>query len=189
VVKKPAEASLSFRSFASPDQSYKLAHAPAGKEITETTLRPVCEALVHMVLASVECRNTSCHLQDSRDFRGAAEDGWKTLQSIGLDGRDLQYVMESNLSRGYGSGCAGYKNRLQMSCLRASGLRNISCWCGVYKLVSRGVLAFSALLILAGLGQVSRPKFEVATIKRSAPDSDTFMQAHGGRLDISRASA
>jgi len=32
------------------------------------------------------------------------------------------------------------------------------------------------------------PKFEVASIKRSAPESETFMKAHpGGRLDISRA--
>lgn len=63
--------------------------------------------------------------------------------------------------------------------------------------MSRCVLAVSALLILARLGQGQArpesgvpefaPKFEVATIKRSAPDSETFMQAHGGRLDISRA--
>jgi uncharacterized protein (TIGR03435 family) len=34
----------------------------------------------------------------------------------------------------------------------------------------------------------SAPKFEVASIKPSAPDSDTFMKAHpGGRLEISRA--
>jgi uncharacterized protein (TIGR03435 family) len=34
----------------------------------------------------------------------------------------------------------------------------------------------------------SAPKFNIASIKRSAPDSDTFMKAHpGGRLDISRA--
>lgn len=32
------------------------------------------------------------------------------------------------------------------------------------------------------------PRFDVASIKRSAPDSETFMKAHpGGRLDISRA--
>jgi hypothetical protein len=67
VVKRPDEASLSFRTFASPDQSCKLVHALAGKEVTETTLLPVCEALVGIVVASVECRNTLCHLQDSRD--------------------------------------------------------------------------------------------------------------------------
>jgi uncharacterized protein (TIGR03435 family) len=34
----------------------------------------------------------------------------------------------------------------------------------------------------------SAPKFDAASIKRSAPDSETFMKAHpGGRLDISRA--
>ena len=67
----------------------------------------------------------------------------------------------------------------------------------VYKRVSRCVPGVSALLIAAGLGQGQArpesevvqfaPKFDVATIKRSAPDGDTFMQAHGGRLDISRA--
>ena len=54
--------------------------------------------------------------------------------------------------------------------------------------MSRFVPAVSALLIVAGFGQgQTLPKFDVATIKRSAPDSDTFMQAHAGRLDISRA--
>ena len=67
----------------------------------------------------------------------------------------------------------------------------------VYKRVSRCVPGVSALLIAAGLGQGQArpesevvqfaPKFDVATIKRSAPDGDTFMQAHGGQLDISRA--
>jgi uncharacterized protein (TIGR03435 family) len=34
----------------------------------------------------------------------------------------------------------------------------------------------------------SAPKFEVASIKKSAPNSETFMKAHpGGRLEISRA--
>ena len=59
----------------------------------------------------------------------------------------------------------------------------------------RCFLAVSALVILTGLGQgqvrpevaESAPKFEVATIKRSAPDSDASMQARGGRLGISRA--
>ena len=39
------------------------------------------------------------------------------------------------------------------------------------------------------LAQVdSAPKFEIASIRRSAPDSETFMKAHpGGRLEISRA--
>jgi hypothetical protein len=95
VVRRPEEGPLSFRSFVSSDQSYKLAHALASKEITETTLLPVCEAIVHIVAASVECRNTSCHLQDSPDFRSASEDAWKTLQSMGLDSRDLRYVMDS----------------------------------------------------------------------------------------------
>jgi hypothetical protein len=95
VVRRPEDASLSFRSFTSPDQSYKLAHAFVSKEITETTLLPACEAIVHMVVASVECRNTSCHLQESPDFRSAAENAWGTLQSIGLDSRDLRYVMDS----------------------------------------------------------------------------------------------
>jgi hypothetical protein len=68
---------------------------------------------------------------------------------------------------------------------------------GSIKRVSRSVLAVSALLIVAWLGQSQArpefevaevaPRFEVATIKRSAPGSDTFMQAHGGQLDISRA--
>jgi hypothetical protein len=95
VVRKPEEGSLSFRSFTSHDQSYKLARALVSKEITETTLLPVCEAIVHMVVASVECRNTSCHLQDAPDFRSAAENAWRTLHSIGLDGKDLRYVMDS----------------------------------------------------------------------------------------------
>ena len=53
----------------------------------------------------------------------------------------------------------------------------------------RYVLAVGALVIVTGLGYgQARPEFEVATIKRSAPDSDPFMQAHpGGRLEISRA--
>ena len=82
VVRRPEEGPLSFRSFVSPDQSYKLAHALASKEITETTLLPVCEAIVNMAVASAECRNTSCHLQDSPDFRSAAENAWRTLHSI-----------------------------------------------------------------------------------------------------------
>ena len=95
MVRRPQEGPVSFRSFVSPDQSYKLAHALASKEITETSLRPVCEAIVQMVAASVECRNTSCHLQDSPDFRSGAENAWTTLQSIGLDGKDLRYVTDS----------------------------------------------------------------------------------------------
>ena len=59
----------------------------------------------------------------------------------------------------------------------------------------RCFLAVSALVVLTELGRgqarpavaESAPKFEVATIKRSAPDSDAFMQARGGRLGISRA--
>jgi uncharacterized protein (TIGR03435 family) len=55
--------------------------------------------------------------------------------------------------------------------------------------------ALTAIAALAGLycevaiAQTDAvPKFEVASIKRSAPDSETFMRAHpGGRLDISRA--
>jgi hypothetical protein len=47
---------------------------------------------------------------------------------------------------------------------------------GSIKRVSRSVLAVSALLIVAWLGQSqARPEFEVAEV------------AHGGRLDISRA--
>ena len=40
-----------------------------------------------------------------------------------------------------------------------------------------------------GIAQLnSAPKFDAASIKRSAPDSETFMKAHpGGRLEISRA--
>ncbi len=95
VVRRLWEGPLLFRSFVSPDQSYKLAHALASKEITETTLLPVCEAIVQMVVASADCRNTSCHLQDSPDFRSAAENAWSTLQSIGLDSRDLRCVMGS----------------------------------------------------------------------------------------------
>jgi len=55
--------------------------------------------------------------------------------------------------------------------------------------VSRYILAVSALLIATIVGQgQGRPEFEVATIKRSAPDSEVFMLAHpGGRLEISRA--
>ena len=95
VVRRPEEGPLSFRSFVSPDQSYKLAHALASREITETALLPVCEAIVHMVVASVECRTTSCHLQDSPDFRSAAENAWGALQSIGLDSKDIRYIMDS----------------------------------------------------------------------------------------------
>lgn len=64
--------------------------------------------------------------------------------------------------------------------------------------MSRGVPIVCALVIVTALGQSqarpgfeaaeSAPSFEVATVKRSAPDSDAFMQAHpGGRLEISRA--
>lgn len=95
VARRPEDGPLSFRSFVSPDQSYKLAHALASKEISETSLLPVCEAIVQMAVASVECRNTSCHLQDSPHFRNAAESAWRTLKSIGLDGKDLLYVTDS----------------------------------------------------------------------------------------------
>jgi uncharacterized protein (TIGR03435 family) len=54
---------------------------------------------------------------------------------------------------------------------------------------------FTAIAGIAGLcceiaiAQVnSAPKFDAASIKRSAPDGETFMKAHpGGRVDISRA--
>jgi uncharacterized protein (TIGR03435 family) len=54
---------------------------------------------------------------------------------------------------------------------------------------------FTAIAGIAGLycriavAQMdSAPRFDVASIKRSAPDSETFVKAHpGGRLDISRA--
>ncbi len=49
-----------------------------------------------------------------------------------------------------------------------------------------GVVGLCCQIALAQVD--SGPKFDVASIKRSAPDSDTFMKAHpGGSLDISRA--
>jgi hypothetical protein len=95
VVKKPEEASLGFRSFASPDQSYKLAHALSGKQLTEGALLPLSEAIVQMVIASVECRNTSCQLQNSHEFRSAADQTLNALQTIIVDGKDLRSVMDS----------------------------------------------------------------------------------------------
>jgi uncharacterized protein (TIGR03435 family) len=48
--------------------------------------------------------------------------------------------------------------------------------------------ALTAIAALVGLCFDPVPRFEVASIKRSAPDSESFILAHpGGRLDISRA--
>jgi uncharacterized protein (TIGR03435 family) len=51
------------------------------------------------------------------------------------------------------------------------------------------ISGIAGLCCAVAIGQTdSTPKFEVASIRRSAPDSDTFMLAHpGGRLDISHA--
>jgi hypothetical protein len=49
-----------------------------------------------------------------------------------------------------------------------------------------GIAGLCCEITLAQIG--ATPRFDVASIRRSAPDSDTFMKAHpGGRLEISRA--
>src|ERR1700733_7822305 len=49
-----------------------------------------------------------------------------------------------------------------------------------------GIVALCCEITIAQMD--TTPRFDVATIKQSPPDSDTFMKAHpGGRLEISRA--
>src|SRR3984885_909349 len=49
-----------------------------------------------------------------------------------------------------------------------------------------GIVALCCEITIAQMD--TTPRFDAASIKRSAPDSDTFMKAHpGGRIEISRA--
>jgi hypothetical protein len=93
--RRPEDASLSFRSFFSPDQAYKVTRALAGKDLSEENLTPLVEGIVGMAKSAVECRNTSPPLQDSAAFRSSAEKAWTTLRTLGVNDTELRIVTDA----------------------------------------------------------------------------------------------
>jgi hypothetical protein len=94
-VRKPADGSLSFGSFFSPDQAYKLTSALAGKDLSEESLTPLVEGIVGMAESAVECRNTSSSLQNSAVFRSSAQKAWAALRALEVSNTDIRVVTDA----------------------------------------------------------------------------------------------
>lgn len=77
------------------DQAYKLAYILTGKDLTEVNLTPLVEALMGILDSAAECSDTRAPLQNSTEFRDAAENARNALQALGVSKRDVHIVMDS----------------------------------------------------------------------------------------------
>jgi hypothetical protein len=94
-VRKLEDGPMSFGTFFSRDQAYKLTSALAGKDLSEGNLTPLVEGIVGMAVSAVECRNTSSLLPNSAAFRSSAEKALTALQALGLSSPDLRVVVDA----------------------------------------------------------------------------------------------
>jgi len=62
-----------FRSFAGPNQAYKLAFVLTGKDFSAINVTPLVEALVGILESADVCSDTGAPLQSSTEFRSSAE--------------------------------------------------------------------------------------------------------------------
>jgi len=83
------------RPFVGPDQAYKLAYVLTGKDLSETSLSALVEALLGIVDTAATCSETRTPLQNSAEFRASAEKARNALQGLGVSKRDIHIVMDS----------------------------------------------------------------------------------------------
>jgi hypothetical protein len=91
----PLTGTVVLRPFIGPDQAYKLAYVLTGKELTETNLAPLVQALVGIRGSAAVCSNTRARLQNSAEFRSSAENARNALQGLGVSKHDVHIVMDS----------------------------------------------------------------------------------------------
>ena len=94
-LRKPDNAPVSFGSFFSPDQAYKLTSVLAGKDLSEENLMPLVEGIVGMAESAAESSATSAPLEKSVAFRTAAEKFWSALHALGVGNPDLEIVTDA----------------------------------------------------------------------------------------------
>ncbi|HWF07745.1 MAG TPA: hypothetical protein VG297_04725 [Bryobacteraceae bacterium] len=88
---------FAFRTFASPDQAYKLTRALAGKDLSESNLMPLAEAIAGMIDSAIDCRNSESPVQDSARLRDAAQHAYDTLKNLRVSNHDTRVVIDALL--------------------------------------------------------------------------------------------
>jgi hypothetical protein len=91
----PSTGIVVIRPLIGSDQGYKLAYVLTGKDLSEANLSPLVGALMGILDSAAVCSDTRAPLQNSAEFRAAAENARNALEALGVSKHDVHIVMDS----------------------------------------------------------------------------------------------